>query len=164
MKQGFTLIEMLMVIAILGIVFAFGYQSLEEYRILLRIREAQTQFAQDLEQARQISRRLSLNLKVTVDTAAKTYKIFSLKSDGTEDTGLPSIGPKSFPIGIQFSAVNTPSGDPIYSGPFARLKSATANCYAFGVIGRTNFAEVTMLGVTGIVVRRPVQKTGSPCA
>jgi type IV pilus assembly protein PilA len=160
-KQGVSLIEILIVIAVIGILAAFGFQSLDEYRAILRIREAQTQFSQDLERTRQISRKMSVNLTVKVDTVTNKYEMYALKPNGTKDTSLPSIGPISLPTGTQFSF--NPSPDPVFRGPFGRLQ-AISPCYAVKISNRTPYAEITLLGVTGIVVSRPIKKTGVPCA
>ncbi len=153
--------EMLVVIAVIGILTAIGFVSLDNYRAILRIREAQTQFSQDLEKTRQLSRRLSVNLTVKVNTTTNIYEMYALKSDGTKDTSLPSIGPFSLPVGTQFSSA--PSLDPTFRGPFGRVQ-AISPCYAVKISNRAPYAEITLLGVTGIVVSRPIKKTGVPCA
>jgi prepilin-type N-terminal cleavage/methylation domain-containing protein len=161
-QDGVSLIELLVVIAIIGILTSIGFVNLDNYRAILRIREAQTQFSQDLEKTRQLSRRLSVNLTVKVNATTNVYEMYALKADGTKDTSLPSIGPFSLPVGIQFSSV--PSLDSTFRGPFGRIKSATAPCYGLKISNRNLIAEITLLGVTGIVVSRPVKNSAVSCA
>jgi prepilin-type N-terminal cleavage/methylation domain-containing protein len=102
-KNGFTLLEMLIVIAIIGIIAAIGFVNYNKTIKVQRLREAQGQFAQAIERARTLSRRYSQDYRLGISN--KRYRIVPLvtvvvttagvaKDTLVEDTG--TNAPPSF--------------------------------------------------------------------
>ena len=75
-KNGFTLLEMLIVIAIIGIIAAIGFVNYNKTIKVQRLREAQGQFAQAIERARTLSRRYSQDYRLGISD--KRYRIVPL--------------------------------------------------------------------------------------
>jgi prepilin-type N-terminal cleavage/methylation domain-containing protein len=75
-KNGFTLLEMLIVIAIIGIIAAIGFVNYNKTIQVQRLREAQGQFTQAIERARTLSRRYSQDYRLGISN--KRYRIVPL--------------------------------------------------------------------------------------
>jgi prepilin-type N-terminal cleavage/methylation domain-containing protein len=75
-KNGFTLLEMLVVIAIIGIIAAIGFVNYNKTIKVQRLREAQGQFTQAIERARTLSRRYSQDYRLGISN--KRYRIVPL--------------------------------------------------------------------------------------
>jgi prepilin-type N-terminal cleavage/methylation domain-containing protein len=75
-KNGFTLLEMLIVIAIIGIIAAIGFVNYNKTIKVQRLREAQGQFTQAIERARTLSRRYSQDYRLAISN--KRYRIVPL--------------------------------------------------------------------------------------
>jgi prepilin-type N-terminal cleavage/methylation domain-containing protein len=83
-KNGFTLLEMLIVIAIIGIIAAIGFVNYNKTIKVQRLREAQGQFAQAIERARTLSRRYSQDYRLGISN--KRYRLVPLTLITTIDT------------------------------------------------------------------------------
>lgn len=70
---GFTLIEMLIVLGVLGIMFAFAAPSLNGYLQQLRFREGVRTFSEHLLQARDTASKDSLTVRVHASGAELTW-------------------------------------------------------------------------------------------
>jgi prepilin-type N-terminal cleavage/methylation domain-containing protein len=161
MKQGFTLLEMLVVIAVVGVVATLGVTTFLGFRQTTEIQQAQSQLAQDLERVRQLARRYSVTYRFETPSTT-SYQAYALKADGTKDSTVPELALRVLPNSATFSY--TPSANAKYTGPFGRVNTTTsALCYAVRIASSGKFAEITLLGVTGRVTPRPIRTTGSPC-
>jgi prepilin-type N-terminal cleavage/methylation domain-containing protein len=63
-RDGFTLLQMLVVIAIIGIVAAVGFVNIQKSIRAQKLREVQLQFAQTLERARGLARRYGYTYEI----------------------------------------------------------------------------------------------------
>jgi type IV pilus assembly protein PilA len=175
-NSGFTLLELLIVIAMIGVLAAIGFNAMSQFRASQRLRESQLQFSQTIERARTISRRYSLFVKVTVTPPASTnapytYRMAASKLVRDYVTGADSYTevtdpvPEEFTLPTEMRITNiTAATELVLMGPFGRLNSAPRHSYCFQRTGDNNLlARVDVLGVTGKVVARGVQSNGATC-
>jgi type IV pilus assembly protein PilA len=178
--SGFTLLELLIVIAMIGILAAVGFNAMAQFRARQHLRESQLQFSQTVERARALSRRYSQFVKVTVmppssgtPDAPYTYEMAAYTvtrnyTTGADDTYTkvttdPAPVVVALPDDLRITNI-TANTDLILMGPFGRLNSAPRHSYCFQRRGDNNLlARVDVLGVTGKVVARGVQTDGATC-
>ncbi|MFN4250782.1 Tfp pilus assembly protein FimT/FimU [Deinococcus sp.] len=138
--QGFTLIEVLIVMAVLGIVLAIAGNSLLGYLQSQQMREAARQVAGDLERVR--SGAMRYNTEATFEIISSTS--YRMKVNGASET-------VTLPASTQITS--TPANAKLtYSAPYSELTSAQATI----VVKRTGSTKQTTLrtvGVTGKVVQ-----------
>jgi prepilin-type N-terminal cleavage/methylation domain-containing protein len=170
-RAGFTLLELLIVLGILGVLTALGFNNFLEYRQVLRLNEARAQMAQVMERTRQYTRRYNVTYAIKLKSNG-TYDVTARKADNTVLTSLvgpplttlPTISGK-VPDGISLS-FNTTNDEVVFRAPFARTDAAK-DCVGVSLqaLGRTFAAEIHVLGVTGRVLPRAVNKnqTGAVC-
>lgn len=138
--QGFTLIEVLIVMAVLGIVLAIAGNSLLGYLQSQQMREAARQVAGDLERVR--SGAMRYNRDATFEIISSTS--YRMTVNGVAQT-------ITLPDSAQITS--TPANATLtYSAPYSELSSAQATI----VVKRTGSTKQTTLrtvGVTGKVVQ-----------
>ncbi|MBX8464251.1 prepilin-type N-terminal cleavage/methylation domain-containing protein [Deinococcus sp. RIT780] len=138
--QGFTLIEVLIVMAVLGIVLAIAGNSLLGYLQSQQMREAAQQVAGDLERVR--SGAMRYNRDATFEIISSTS--YRMTVNGASET-------VTLPDSAQITS--TPANAILtYSAPYSELSSAQATI----VVKRTGSTKQTTLrtvGVTGKVVQ-----------
>lgn len=166
-NQGFTIIEMLVVLAILGIITAIGIGTLNSGRDKRFVQEGQTAFAQSVERVRSLVRRFGYDYKLTIAADNKSY-VFKPQTTSTaaavtnsapDVTGtMPATVTLKLGTGSSFNLLN-----PIYLAPFGRLASGGAPI-CFEVLSTTTSLKsaIDLVGVTGKVVTRAIS-TATPC-
>jgi type IV pilus assembly protein PilA len=163
-RAGFTLLELLIVLGILGILLAIGFNSFLEYRQVLRLNEARAQMTQVLNRTRQYTRRYNVTYAIKLKSDG-TYDVTARKADNTVLTSLtgppvttlPTISGKvSDGVSLNF---NTTNDEVVFRAPFGRTDAAK-DCVGISLqaMGRTFAAEIHILGVTGRVLPRAVNK------
>ena len=132
-RSGFSLIELLIVIAIIGILSAIGTPTLLNAQRRARLGEAQTLVISELERARSSSRRFNTAQTVTWTST--------------------SINGKTFGTGI---TLTNAAGNFAYKAPFGEV-TLTDGLTLELTDGRGRRAGVGVIGVTGKVYRRELQ-------
>jgi type IV pilus assembly protein PilA len=163
-RAGFTLLEMLVIIAIIGVLAAIGTMTFGDYRTRVRVTEAQKQFTVAVERTRNLARRFGQNYRLTVQnvTGRGSYSIVPYSADwATEVTDIPSFKNQLLPDGFTFS--NTTALNVEFIGPLAR-SSATSACIGIQLANSDLSAIVNLVGVTGKVVSRAISSNASPCS
>jgi type IV pilus assembly protein PilA len=173
---GFTLLELLIVIALIGVLAAVGFNSLARFRASQHLRESQLQFSQTVERARALSRRYSLFVRVTVTppspatpSAPYKYEMAAYSLNRNYATGVDTYTKQADPAPVEVTLPEdlrisniTSTTSLVLMGPFGRLNSAPRHSYCFQRRNDNNYlARVDVLGVTGKVVARGVQSNGS---
>ena len=128
-QRGFTLIEMLIVCAILAILLGIGMVNFQKFRNNLELRQAQQTLVQELNRARSDSRRLSQDQTVTWTSSQLM------------------IGTRTVDFSDSIQLVKTiGSNDLVYTAPYGRLKLTD---YLFELRHGELKREVRVYGVTG---------------
>ncbi len=137
-RAGFTLIEILVVLAVVGILLAIGFSALTRYIARTQFNDAQQVLVQALNRARDQSRRTSQDQQVSWKGAAPN---FQLRINDIPVTLPHDIKIKEVPSGTGFK----------YKAPYGRV---VADDRHFTLLGRFDLeAQVRVFGVTGKVVR-----------
>lgn len=145
--NGVSLVEFLIVVAVLGILLGVGFVSLRSYQQSLAIREAATQVATELLNIRQQARRQSVNFSFQASANSNTYRV----GRTSELASLPS---KSLPPGVVFQSV-PPGGTVRFDAPYGIVTSGANGSYVLRGPGN-RVLNVNVVGRTGkVVVRAP---------
>jgi len=141
LSRGFTLIEMLITLAVLGILTAIGVFNFQSFTAQQRVNEAQQVLAQTLNRARGEARKTSTNqmLTWTSNSISINGKIVNIPNGVTLSTS-------DFSTGLGYSA---PYGRTIRTTG-AMLNSGGIFTLS-GMMGKG--ARVKIIGVTGKVIR-----------
>lgn len=163
-QTGFTLLELLIVIGMLGVLLALGFNNFLEYRQVLRMNEARAQVVQVMERTRQYTRRYNVTYGIKLNTDG-TYEATARKADNTKlvtlvgppDTTLPTLSGR-VPEGLTLY-VRATNNEIVFRAPFGRT-DADKDCVGISLqaLGRTFASEIHVLGVTGRVLPRAVNK------
>ncbi|WP_457629878.1 pilus assembly FimT family protein [Oceanithermus sp.] len=142
--RGFTLIEILIVLVIMGIVAGVGYASLRGMMERSRLEAAATQVANDLIRARSYAQ--------TKNVAASWKKL----SDTSYQLSLgANLKQYSLPRGIKFSGLADGS-EVTYTAPYGEVSVNGSAVGALKIVlanEKGSTTEVRVVGVTGKVIR-----------
>jgi prepilin-type N-terminal cleavage/methylation domain-containing protein len=173
-RQGFTILELLVVIGIIGILASVAFWQLGSIRKNAELQNAQLGFVQDMDRGRQNARRYNVNYAVRIDTTNSKYSIVPVKDSTPNGAGptwvvltasdgdYPQIKDKVLPYSAKFtlkSGITKSYSDNfvMFTAPFARV-NADADCVAVNI--GTLKGEVNLVGVTGKPIPRPI-RTGN---
>jgi prepilin-type N-terminal cleavage/methylation domain-containing protein len=135
--RGFTLLELLLVLAVLAVLLGIAVTGYSRYRAGLELRQAQQTFVQELNRARSEARRLSQTQNIT--WTDKTIVV------GTREISLSDSGNVTVRNLNNQTTLN-------YTAPYGRV---IASEYKFELRGRGDLtAMVYVYGVTGKVKAR----------
>jgi prepilin-type N-terminal cleavage/methylation domain-containing protein len=142
--RGLSLLELLLVLALAGILASVGSVSLLRASREARVREGVAQLVADLQRARSTAQRQNQNATVALTAGAASYTVTV--------GGVSQV--RRLPEGIVIRALDGISGGVTYTAPFGELAGATRGIITVG------FAEpiaipprtIRIIGVTGKVI------------
>lgn len=162
-RQGLSLLELLIVLAVLGILLGVGFVSLRSYQQSLIIREAAAQVATELLNIRQQARRQSLDFCFqAISIPGNAYRVGRRAGTGASTScGDLSLPARTLPAGVRFiDAVGGLTVDGrttvtvTFHAPYGTPSAPNRGVHLEGPGGRR--LDVNMVGVTGkVVVRAP---------
>lgn len=162
-NQGMTLLELLIVMAILGIAFALSAGAMSGGRDRREMREGQKTFEQSLERVRTLVRRYSYDYVLTIATDKKSFVFKARNAAGAAVTNsAPDINGK-LPDSVTVEK-KSPSTvlltNPLFLAPFARTSGGAAPiCFELVSSISSLKTAVDLVGVTGKVVSREISNT-----
>lgn len=141
-KKGFSLVELLIVIAIISIIAGVSTPLFLAARDKARVGEVSAQLAADLERARSSSRRGNQNASVSWTSSSK----YSLTVAGKTTE-------RTVPTGIVVTLPSTTTVE--YSAPFGEVTTLMNPSFTIALSGKPDIYEtVKVFGVTGKVYRQ----------
>jgi prepilin-type N-terminal cleavage/methylation domain-containing protein len=161
-QKGFSIIELLVVISVMGILLAIGSVSILELRDTSRARELQTQIAGDIERARQWARRYGVRYSIVMNPTTGSYTIQGEDAANVAITTVPSLTRSIAPNGEFLTGAGI-SNSVILTGPFGKL-TAGALCFLISLKNTDRIAQINLVGVTANVITRAIRKGGTTCA
>ncbi len=133
--QGFTLLELLIVLAILAVLLGMAVNNYARYRSRLELQQAQQTFIQTLNRARSDAKRLSQNQSIS--WTDKVLTVGEKNITLSESSGVTLV---------KITGANTLT----YTAPYGRV--ASVGEYEFELQGRGDLtSKVYVYGVTGKV-------------
>lgn len=141
--RGLSLLELVVVVAVLGVLLGVGFVALQAYRQNLVVREAALQVATELVGIRQQARRFSRDHAFVAAAGGPTYRVGPVGA----------LVERSLPAGVVFQRVPGNGGVTFYA-PYGRVSAVNSTYELRGPGGRV--LQVNIVGSTGkVVVRAP---------
>lgn len=107
-SAAFSMIEMLIAIAVLSVALAFSFLQWREYTELQRVRYGTVQLATDVREAMERAKAERYAYTVTLTVASSDYSITRTAGGYTEDTQLPDGVMATATQTVRFSAFGKP--------------------------------------------------------
>lgn len=153
-RAGFTLIEILVVLAVLGILLALGISSYLRWARNAEVQAAAAQLAADLNRVRITAQRSSRDAQLRFDSP-QTYTLLLPAASGGDVA-------RSLPPGLQFAAYPTNAalaGQTVtYRAPYAELSADSPAAFTLSrVQDGYRKVRVGLAGLTGTVVTSEVR-------
>lgn len=149
-NSGFTLIELILVVAVIGIVSAVVISNVRGQLIGNDLRQANSQVIADLERMRSASLMTSRNSTMTIASDNHSYVLALNGDEGNQMVTLPGNVNLVVTNSIGGSVVTGPI---TYSAPYGTV-GAPGTVFTLSVPGSTQSLQFYLLGVTGKVVQR----------
>jgi type II secretory pathway pseudopilin PulG len=164
--QGFTILELLIIIVIVGILTALAFGSVNAGKASRELREGQTNFSQALERARTLVKRYNYNYLLTIATDKKSFTLSARNAAGAAVTSsapdvsgtLPSSVTLELPTGTTADLTKV-----LFKAPFAGIQTGGAPiCFLLKSTTSSLQTAIDLVGVTGKVVTRAIS-TATAC-
>ena len=140
-RRGFSLFELLIVLAILGAVLSVGYASLRPLMLKSRLRQASAEVAASLQRARSLAQKANVDARWEI-VDSDTYRL---------KLGARVIEQHDLPDGVTFSSP-APGNYFKYHAPYGERQPTAAKIV---LSSHGEQAEIRLVGITGKVVRSP---------
>lgn len=141
-RSAFTLLELLIVLAILAILLPLALNWVGRYTAVQQVRQAQQEFVQILNRARSQARRTSTDWSVEIQADKKTIKL---------KQGVTDVDTLVLPSGAQISGSTPTTSSIVFTAPFGR-KDAVDVGFSLQPTWAIVTAKVNIIGVIGKVV------------
>jgi prepilin-type N-terminal cleavage/methylation domain-containing protein len=157
-NQGFTILELLVMIVIIGIVTALAFGAVNAGKATRELREGQTMFSQALERSRTLVKRHNYGYLLTIAADKKSFVLsarnvvgVAVANSAPDISGtLPTSVTLEVPTGSTFD-----SSKALFRAPFARIQTGGAPlCFLLKHTTANLQTAVDLVGVTGKVVTR----------
>lgn len=140
-REGFTLLELLIVIVVVGILVSLGFSSFINAQRNAQLQEATAQFATDLQRARSTAQRYNRSANLVLGQDGSSY---TLTLDGA-----PTV--RQLPHAAQIQRVKG-SGTVTYSAPYGEVDAADRH-FVISTPRTDTTRSVRVIGVTGKVIQ-----------
>jgi prepilin-type N-terminal cleavage/methylation domain-containing protein len=158
LKKGLTLTEVLVVVAIIGIISALGITTFQRQIEHNRLKEAQFQLVKILERARSFSKRYSYNFQVSFNTTTNAVSVIAVDSSNNPITPSPVSINEVLVNKVRFLAFDPVATTALtYNAPFGRFALGSPAGITLGFSPTSIKADVDVVGVTGLVITRAIQ-------
>lgn len=126
-QRGFSIVEMTVVVAILGLMVGVGFPAMQEWLDTYRCRGAASEIASAIQLQRMRAVSQNSEFSIAFDAANGTYTLY--EGDPSTGTMLDAV-PRSLPFGVAFSgnadAIDIPSDEIIFN-PDGSMNDASAS-------------------------------------
>ena len=139
-REGFTLLELLLVLAIIGILAALGFSNFMSAQREAQLQEATAQFATDLQRARSTAQRYNQNASVRLGNIPSTY---TLSVNGVDTV-------RQLPHGARVVAEGSVAVVS-YTAPYGEI-NATSRRFVISSTRTPDVRYIKVIGVTGKVL------------
>ncbi|MXV19967.1 prepilin-type N-terminal cleavage/methylation domain-containing protein [Deinococcus xianganensis] len=143
---GFTLLEVLIVVAIVGILAALGLGSYSRWRASSAVGEGTQVFTQAVNAARTGAKRLNTCQEVLLTAASASPSLTVRAYPGSTCSGTPTTRTLNLPAGVQAS-LDTGTNSLSFRAPYGSTDAAPAQ---FKVFWAADPAITRLVRVTGI--------------
>jgi type IV fimbrial biogenesis protein FimT len=151
-ETGFTLIELMVVIAVIAIAGGIGAISLSKYAPDYRLYSAVRELESTLQQARLLSVKLRVPVAVSFDIASDTFQVFTdngptwgVLESGAGETILKTVG--KYP-GVDFYAA---AMGPVQFNPRGFVTMGVGDCYFKNILNTYRGVRLTLAGNSRII-------------
>lgn len=151
-ESGFSLIEMLVVIALIGLSVVVGYPTMIEWLERYQVRAAASEIASNIQLQRMRAVSQNLEFSIQFDPDANTYALYQGDDPGTGI--MLDVIPRPLPRGVTFSGADDPintASDIIVFHPDGSLNDSTANTDTITVGNEQAVFQVQINRATGRV-------------
>lgn len=137
--HGYTLLELLVVIAVIGILAGIGFSVLSGARARAVVRDTAQQITADLNRARSSAQRSNQDASLVLAGDGKSYALTLAGADTTF----------TLPSGLTVQSVNTDPAETTatYTAPYGELSGSTGRLWKVSSAAATVYVKT--VGVTG---------------